>query len=45
VAGPVTAFIRDARTGEVAVMHGTNQVVIHDPDLVARLTQTARSAS
>lgn len=35
--GPIVAHVRNAETGEVAVMTGTNEVVYRDPELVERL--------
>lgn len=34
---PVVAHVRDAATGEVALMVGTREIVYRDPALVARL--------
>ena len=36
-AGPIVAHVRNAETGEVAVMTGTEEVVYRDPELVDRL--------
>jgi hypothetical protein len=38
VDGPMVAFVSDAATGEVAIMHGAREVVVHDKNLVAMLT-------
>jgi hypothetical protein len=38
---PLVAHVRDPRRGEVALMVGESEVVVHDPDLVARLVQAA----
>lgn len=35
--GPIVAHVRNAETGEVAVMTGSNEVVYRDPELVERL--------
>ncbi|HEX6487720.1 MAG TPA: hypothetical protein VF137_02445 [Candidatus Dormibacteraeota bacterium] len=35
--GPIVAHVRDAGTGEVAVMTGSKEVVFKDPELVDRL--------
>lgn len=40
--GPVVAYVRDARSGEVALMHGERQVKVHDRKLAARITRAAR---
>ena len=34
---PLVAFVRDASRGEVSIMYGTQEVVLKDPQLVARL--------
>jgi hypothetical protein len=34
---PVVAFVRDAAAGEVVIMTGVEELVVHDPDLVARI--------
>lgn len=39
--GPVVAFVRDAATGEVVVMVGERQVVVHDTDLARRIASHA----
>ena len=39
VDGPVIAHVRDVATGEVAILHGEREVVVHDHELVARLTR------
>jgi len=41
VSGPLVAHVRNMKTGEVAVMVGTRQVIIHDRRLVARLVKAA----
>ena len=40
---PLVAYVRDAHTGEVAVMVGEQEVVVHDHDLAARIARVARS--
>lgn len=40
--GPVIAYIREPRTGEIAVMAGERQVKVHDHKLAARLARAAR---
>ena len=37
--GPLVAYVRDTRNGDVSVMVGEREVVVHDPELVARLTR------
>ena len=41
-AGPLVAYIEDAGSGRVSVMTGDAETVVHDPDLVARLTRAAK---
>ena len=40
----IVAHVRNASTGEVAIMVGTQEVAIHDRALVARLLSGARKA-
>lgn len=44
--GPLVAYVRDVRSGEIAVLVGETEVVVHDRALVARLAaaRTSRSA-
>ena len=37
VGGPVVAHIIDASNGTVAVYHGTEEVIVHNPSLVSAL--------
>jgi hypothetical protein len=37
VVGPVVAHIIDASNGTVAVYHGTEEVIVHNPSLVSAL--------
>jgi hypothetical protein len=40
---PVMFCVHDAKLGEVSILHGTNEVVVKDPELVRRvLTAAAR---
>jgi hypothetical protein len=41
-AGPLVAYVEDARSGRVSVMTGEAETVVHDPDLVARLSRAAK---
>ena len=41
-AGPLVAYIEDAHSGRVSVMTGDRETVVHDPDLVARLSRAAK---
>ncbi len=38
---PVVAYVRDARTGELAVMVGDREVAVKDPSLVRRIVDAA----
>jgi hypothetical protein len=40
--GRIVAYVRDARTGQVSVMHGDRTVTVHDRKLAARLARAAR---
>src|SRR6266571_8380646 len=42
VNAPVMAYVKDAATGTVVVMWGTQEIVARDPGLVIRLTNYAR---
>jgi hypothetical protein len=37
----LVAYVRDAHTGEVAVMVGDREVVVHDRELAARIARAA----
>jgi hypothetical protein len=39
--GPLVVYVKDASSGDVSVMVGTQEVTYHDPDLVARLARAA----
>ncbi len=39
--GPVVAFVHDAKRGEVTVMHGEHEVLVHDPALVRLISKHA----
>jgi len=41
-AGPLVAYVEDARSGRVSVLTGEAETVVHDPDLVARLSRAAK---
>ena len=41
-AQPLVAHISDPASGTVSIMHGEHEVVVHDRDLVARLTRAAK---
>lgn len=38
---PLVAYVRNAHTGEVAVMVGEREVVVHDRELAARIARVA----
>jgi hypothetical protein len=40
--GPLVAYVKDASSGDVSIMVGTQEVKYHDPDLVARLARAAQ---
>jgi hypothetical protein len=44
-AGPVMFCIHDAQRGEVSILHGTDEVIVHDRQLVARILQVAGASS
>jgi hypothetical protein len=39
--GPVVAYIRDARTGEISVLADDHEVRVRDPKLAARIANVA----
>jgi hypothetical protein len=41
-AGPLVAHVRNAATGEVGILNGTQEVVVHDPQLVTRILGAGR---
>jgi hypothetical protein len=41
VSGPLVAFVRDVGSGEVSVMVGEHEVIVHDRELVMRLARIA----
>src|SRR6478752_6096673 len=43
--GPVMFCIHDAQRGEVSILHGTDEVIVHDRQLVARIIQAANSSA
>jgi hypothetical protein len=42
--GPLIAHVKDTRTGEIAVLVGEREVVVHDKDLAHRLAHIATTA-
>ncbi len=38
----VVAYIGDPRSGEISVMSGDREIIIHDPQLSARIARAAR---
>ena len=40
--GPVVAYVRDPRKGEISVMAGDREVKVHDPKLAARIARAVR---
>jgi hypothetical protein len=41
VSGPLVAYVTDMRHGELTLMVGEREVVVHDHDLAARLARAA----
>jgi hypothetical protein len=41
--GPLVAHVRNAATGEVALLVGTREIIVHDHDLVKRLIKAAQA--
>jgi hypothetical protein len=39
--GPVVAYIRDPRTGDISVMAGEREVKLHDRRIAARIARAA----
>lgn len=39
VAGPIVVHVRDAKTGDIEVFHGTGQTRLRDADLAARIAR------
>jgi len=39
---PMTAYVRDAATGEISVMVGHREVITKDPQLIRRLQRATR---
>ena len=42
MSGPLMAYVRDLARGELGVLVGTREVILHDPDLVVRLLNAAQ---
>ncbi len=40
--GPIVAYIREPRTGEISVMAGERQVKLHDHKIAARIARAAK---
>jgi len=40
--GPVVAYLRDAKSGEVSVLVGQREITVHDRKLAARIARAAR---
>lgn len=41
ISGSLVAFVRDVDSGEVSVMVGEHEVIVHDRELVKRLARIA----
>jgi hypothetical protein len=44
VDGPIVVHIKDAKTGEVAIFSGDNEVIYRDPQLVARVARATHGS-
>jgi hypothetical protein len=42
VSGPVVFSVRNARAGEVSILHGEAEVIVHDRQLVDRILRAAQ---
>ncbi len=42
VSGPVVFSVRDAHAGEVSILHGDAEVIVHDRKLVDRILRAAQ---
>jgi secreted PhoX family phosphatase len=42
ISGPVMFYVHDAAKGEVAILHGEEEVIVNDRRLVARIMRAAR---
>jgi hypothetical protein len=40
--GPIVAYIREPRSGEISVMAGERQVKLHDRKIAARIARAAK---
>ena len=45
IAGPVMFCVRDARAGEVSILHGDAEVIVRDRQLVERIIHAAQRAA
>jgi hypothetical protein len=39
---PIVAHVKDPSSGEIAVLHGEHETIIHDRGLAARIARAAR---
>jgi hypothetical protein len=39
--GPVVAYVRDARSGEISIFVGSREITVHDPSIAASLAHAA----
>jgi hypothetical protein len=42
--GSLVAYVTDVRSGQLSVLVGDREVVIHDQEIVARLAQAAKTS-
>lgn len=40
--GPLVADVRNVATGEVAIFYGTQEIIVYDRELVAKLVKASR---
>lgn len=43
LAGPVMFYVHDVGSGDVSILHGTDEVVVHDRALVNRIIRAAQA--
>jgi hypothetical protein len=43
--GPLLLHVSDAKSGEILIMNGENEVTYRDPELVARIVRAAKPTS
>lgn len=43
--GPVIVTVHDAASGELTVLHGRDELIVHDRDLLARILRAAQAVT